>query len=31
LVAKSIRIVKDLGYEIASPEEAREMIGLPKK
>ena len=31
LVAKSIRIVKDLGYEIASPAEAREMIGLPKK
>ncbi|MDB9823225.1 3-keto-5-aminohexanoate cleavage protein [Deltaproteobacteria bacterium] len=30
LVAKSVRIIKDLGYEIASPEEAREILGLPK-
>jgi 3-keto-5-aminohexanoate cleavage enzyme len=30
MVAKSIRIIKDLGFEIASPEEAREIIGLPK-
>ncbi len=31
MVAKSIRIIKDLGFEIATPEEAREIIGLPKK
>jgi len=31
MVAKSIRIIRDLGYEIASPEEAREIIGLPKR
>jgi len=30
LVAKSVRIIKDLGYEIASPDEAREIIGLPR-
>ncbi len=30
LVAKSVRIIKDLGFEIATPEEAREIIGLPK-
>ena len=30
MVAKSIRIIKDLGFEIATPEEAREIIGLPK-
>lgn len=30
MVAKSIRIIRDLGYEIASPDEAREIIGLPK-
>lgn len=30
MVAKSIRIIKDLGYEIATPDEAREIIGLPK-
>jgi 3-keto-5-aminohexanoate cleavage enzyme len=30
LVARSVRIIKELGYEIASPEEAREMLGLPK-
>jgi 3-keto-5-aminohexanoate cleavage enzyme len=31
MVAKSVKIIKDLGFEIASPEEAREMIGLKKK
>jgi len=30
LVARSVRIIKDLGYEIASPDEAREMLDLPK-
>ena len=30
MVAKSVRIIKDLGYEIATPQEAREIIGLPK-
>ncbi len=30
LVARSIRIIKELGYEIASPDEAREILGLPK-
>jgi len=30
MVAKSIRIIKDLGFEIATPAEAREIIGLPK-
>ena len=31
LVARSVRIIRDLGYEIASPDEAREIIGLKKK
>lgn len=31
MVAKSVRIIKDLGFEIATPEEAREIIGLPKR
>ncbi len=31
MVAKSIRIIKELGFEIATPEEAREIIGLPKR
>jgi 3-keto-5-aminohexanoate cleavage enzyme len=30
LVARSVRIIKELGFEIASPDEAREMLGLPK-
>jgi len=30
LVARSVRIIKEIGYEIASPDEAREMLGLPK-
>jgi len=29
LVAKIVRIAKDLGREIASPEEARKMLGIP--
>jgi len=31
MVAKSVKIIKDLGFEIASPDEAREMVGLKKK
>jgi 3-keto-5-aminohexanoate cleavage enzyme len=31
MVAKSVRIIKELGFEIATPEEAREIIGLPKR
>ncbi len=31
MVAKSVKIIKDLGYEIATPDEAREIIGLKKK
>lgn len=30
LVAKIVRIAKELGREIASPDEAREMLGIPK-
>lgn len=30
LVAKIVRIAKELGREIASPEETREMLGIPK-
>ena len=30
LVARSIRIIKELGYEIATPNEAREILGLRK-
>lgn len=30
LVARSVRIIKDLGFEIASPDEAREILDLPK-
>jgi 3-keto-5-aminohexanoate cleavage enzyme len=31
LVGRSVRIIRELGYEIASPEEARELLGLPKR
>jgi 3-keto-5-aminohexanoate cleavage enzyme len=31
LVARTVRIVRELGYEIASPEEAREILGLRKR
>jgi 3-keto-5-aminohexanoate cleavage enzyme len=31
LVAKSVKIIKDLNFEIASPDEAREILGLPKR
>lgn len=31
LVARSIRIIRELGYEIASPDEARQILGLPKR
>ena len=31
LVEKIVRIAKELGREIASPDEAREIIGIPKK
>jgi 3-keto-5-aminohexanoate cleavage enzyme len=30
LVAKSVKIIRDLGFEIATPDEAREIFGLPK-
>ena len=30
MVAKSVRIIKELGFEVATPEEAREIIGLKK-
>ena len=30
LVARSVRIIRDIGYDIATPEEAREILGLPK-
>lgn len=30
MVAKSVKIIKEIGYEIASPDEAREIIGLKK-
>ncbi len=30
LVAKSVKVIRDLGFEIATPDEAREIIGLPK-
>lgn len=31
LVARSVRIIRELGFEIASPEEAREILGLRKR
>lgn len=31
MVAKEVKIIKDLGFEIATADEAREMIGLKKK
>ena len=31
LVARSVRIIRELGYEIASPDEAREILGLKKR
>ena len=31
LVARSVRIIRELGYEIASPDEARQILGLPKR
>ena len=30
MVAKSVKIIRDIGYEIASPDEAREILGLNK-
>lgn len=30
LVARSVRIIRDLGFEIATPDESREILGLPK-
>jgi 3-keto-5-aminohexanoate cleavage enzyme len=29
LVARIVRITRELGFEIASPNEAREILGLP--
>ena len=31
LVAKAVRIIRELGFEIASPDEAREMLNIPKR
>ena len=31
LVARSVRVIRELGYEIASPDEAREILGLKKR
>jgi 3-keto-5-aminohexanoate cleavage enzyme len=31
MVAKSVRIIRELGFEIATPDEAREIIRLPKR
>ena len=31
LVARPVRILRELGHEPASPAEAREMIGLPRR
>ena len=31
LVEKAVRIARELGREIATPEEAREMLSLPKR
>jgi len=31
LVARSVRIIRDLGFDIASPDEAREILNLPKR
>jgi 3-keto-5-aminohexanoate cleavage enzyme len=31
LVARSVRIIRELGFEIASPDEAREILKLPKR
>ena len=30
LVARSVRMIRELGYEVATPEEARQMLGLTK-
>ncbi|MBW1836957.1 MAG: 3-keto-5-aminohexanoate cleavage protein, partial [Deltaproteobacteria bacterium] len=30
LVARIVRIARELGREIASPKEAREMLGIPE-
>jgi len=30
LVARSVRMIRELGYEVATPEEARQMLGLRK-
>jgi 3-keto-5-aminohexanoate cleavage enzyme len=30
LVARSVRIIRDIGYDIATPDEAREILDLPK-
>ena len=29
LVARSVRVIKELGFDVATPEEARQMLGLP--
>jgi 3-keto-5-aminohexanoate cleavage enzyme len=31
LVERIVKVARDLGYEIASPDEAREMMGITKR
>ena len=31
VVARAVRVARELGYEIASPKEAREILGVPYK
>jgi 3-keto-5-aminohexanoate cleavage enzyme len=31
LVSRAVRVARELGYEIASSKEAREMLGVPYK
>ena len=31
MVARSVRIAREFGYEIASPKETREILGVPYK
>jgi 3-keto-5-aminohexanoate cleavage enzyme len=31
MVARAVRIAREIGYEIASPKEAREILGVPYK
>jgi uncharacterized protein (DUF849 family) len=31
LVARAVRIIEDLGYAVATPDEARDLLGLPRQ